>query len=61
MLSGGLDRKEMKALLRATVNRGGVERLSDHAMNTLIDFLDADGSGTIEVEELLTKPLCLQH
>ena len=49
MRSGGLDRKEMKALLRATVNRGGVERLSDHAMNTLIDFLDADGSGTIEV------------
>jgi len=50
--SGALDKKEMKALLRATVNRGS-ERLSDHDMNNLIDILDADGSGSIEVEELL--------
>ena len=35
-----------------TVNRGA-ERLSEHDMNNLIDILDADGSGAIEVEELL--------
>ena len=42
----------MKALLRDTVNQG-IERLSEHEMNNLIDILDADGSGSIEVEELL--------
>ena len=50
--SGALDKKEMKTLLRNTVNRGS-ERLSEHDMNNLIDILDADGSGSIEVEELL--------
>jgi Ca2+-binding EF-hand superfamily protein len=50
--SGALDQKEMKTLLRNTVNRGA-ERLSEHDMNNLIEILDADGSGSIEVEELL--------
>lgn len=50
--SGALDKKEMKALLRATVNRGA-ERLSEHEVNNLIDIMDADNSGSIEVEELL--------